>query len=299
MNIAVFTKNRVNPAYAAARLGAERAAARLGARVAHYVPDEPDNPDEQYALLERALAERHDAIALSPVHPTRLHAVICKVNAAGIPLIGFISRPNAGKWDAFVGSDDYRLATEVASYLFRALSGEADVVIIEGSADSSTSIDRVRGFHAAAAGHPGIRIAGACSGRYQFESARREFAKLLAETDRVDAVLAANDVMALGAIAALRAAGRDALVAGVNAIPEAIAAIKKGSMLVTADFSAMNLGAVAAECAIRRARGEAVPEEILLPVQIVDRSNVSAWDRPYEERACLNWADALKHGVKR
>ena len=103
--------------------------------------------------------------------------------------------------------------------------------------------------------------------------------------------------MALGAIAALRAADRNAWVGRVSAVPEAVAAIKSGSMLAMADFSALNLGALAAECAIRRARGEPVPGEILLPVQIVDRGNVSAWDRPYEERACLDWAEALKLGV--
>ena len=51
--IAVFTKNRTNPAYDAARLGAERTAARFGATVVHFVPDSPDNVDEQIVLIER------------------------------------------------------------------------------------------------------------------------------------------------------------------------------------------------------------------------------------------------------
>ena len=298
MKIAVFTKNRINPAYGAARLGAERAAARLGARVTHYVPEVADDATEQSALLERAVADRPDAIALAAVHPTRVDAAIRKVNAGGIPLVGFISRSGEGKWDSFVGADDYRLGIELASYLFRKLSGKGDVVIIEASADSVTSIDRARGFRDTAAKYPGVRIVGTCNGAYQFEAARQEMARLLKDAARIDAVLAANDVMALGAIAALQAAGRSALVAGVNGIPDAIDAIKRGAMLATADFSAMNLGAVATECAIRRARGEAIPREILLPVEIVDRSNVGAWDLPYERRPCLEWAEALRIGVK-
>ena len=298
MKIAVFTKNRVNPAYGAARLGAERAAARLGARVTHYVPEVADDAAEQSALLERAVADRPDAIALATVHPTRVDAAIRKVNAGGIPLVGFISRSREGKWDSFVGADDYRLGIKLASYLFGRLSGKGDIVIIEASADSVTSMDRARGFRDTAAKYPGICIVGTCNGAYQFEAARQEMARLLEGAARIDAILAANDVMALGAIAALQAAGRSALVVGVNGIPDAIDAIKRGAMLATADFSAMNLGAVATECAIRRARGEAVPREILLPVEIIDRSNVGAWDLPYEHRQCLEWAEALRIGVK-
>ena len=51
--IAVFTKNRTNPAYEAARLGADRTAARLGAITVHYVPDTPDSAPEQIALIAR------------------------------------------------------------------------------------------------------------------------------------------------------------------------------------------------------------------------------------------------------
>lgn len=297
MRIAVFTKNNTNPAYAAARLGAERAAARCGAQVVHYVPNEPDNVDEQSALLEQALQGRLDAIALSPVHPTRLAPLMDRARVAGIPIVAFISRPAAGHWDAFVGCDDFQIGRDVADCLFRALEGCGDIVIVEGSSVSSTSIERVRGFHAAAQRHPGIRVVASCQGQYQFEPARREFARALARIERLDGVVAANDLMALAVIAVLRDASRAARVVGVNAIPEAVAAIKSGALLATADFSALNLGALATESAIRRARGEAVPREILLPVEIVDRNNVNTWDRPYEERPCVEWKAALAHAT--
>jgi ribose transport system substrate-binding protein len=55
-------------------------------------------------------------------------------------------------------------------------------------------------------------------------------------------------------------------------------------MLATADFNAMQMAALATECAIRHLRGERVPADIELPVAIVDRHNAEAWDRPYEQR---------------
>ena len=62
--IAVFTKNRTNPAYEAARLGADRVAERFGATTTHYVPDVPDDVPQQIALIGRAIAERPDAAVL-------------------------------------------------------------------------------------------------------------------------------------------------------------------------------------------------------------------------------------------
>ena len=293
MKLAVFTKNRSNPAYTAARLGADRAAARLGAHAVHYVPEEPDDPAEQIALIGQALAERPDAMVLVPVHPTAVNAAVRKVNAAGIPLVTCINRLTEGHSVAYVGSEDYPLALGIARYLFERLGGKGDVVIVEGPPESVTSIARVRAFRDAAGAYPGIRIVGACSGRYLLEPAREAMTAMLTAYPRIDAILAANDIMAIGVIEALRAAGRHALLAGVNAIPQAIAAIKSGDMIATADFNAMNMACLASECAIRHVRGEAVPKEIILPVQIVDASNCSLWDRPYEDRACADWGDVL------
>ena len=108
----------------------------------------------------------------------------------------------------------------------------------------------------------------------------------------VDAVLCANDVMALGVLDALAARptrGAPPLVAGVNAIPEAVAAIAAGRMLATANFDAMAMSEIAAEAAVRHLRGEAIPAEIMLPVQVIDATNCAAWNRPYEARPSPEW----------
>lgn len=168
--IAVFTKNRTNADYEGAQVGADRVAAAFGARAVHYVPQAPDDPSEQGALIERAIAERPDAIVLVPVHQSEIDASILKIDAARVSL------PQ---------------------------------------------------------------------------------------------------------------------VAGVNAVPEAIAAIKAGRMLATADFDAMKMACIATEAALRHLRGEALPSRIMLPVQIVDASNCVSWNRPYAERDCPGWADVI------
>ena len=290
MKLAVFTKNLNNPAYAAARLGADRVAASFGAQVRHFVPTTPDDAAQQTALVHEALRWSPDALVFAAVHPTRVQDAVAAVRAAGVPIFAFVSRMDPGQALSFVGASDTRLARDIALYLFEHLRGRARLAIVEGPADSVTSRERVAAFDAAVRDAPGVRLVARCTGAYQREPAREAFADVLARHADVDAVLVANDIMALWVLDALQAAGRRAAVVGVNAIPQAITAIREGRMLATADFNAMQMCALATECALRHGRGEAVPSDVELPVGIVDASNAAQWDLPYEERALLTLA---------
>jgi ribose transport system substrate-binding protein len=290
--IAVFTKNRTNPAYEAARLGADRAAMRLGAATLHYVPEQPDNVPEQIALIERAITQRPDAVVFVPVHETAVNDAILGFDAARIPLFNFVTRTTIGQRVCFVGSDDHALAKSIARHLFSKLSGRGEIVIVEGTPASATSRERLNGFHAALAEYPDIRVRLSLRGDYQRDVARAVFAGATDKLQGVDAVLCANDTMALGVLDVLGTGNLDRpLVVGVNAIPEAIAAIEAGQMLATASFDAMAMSGIATEAAVRHLRGETVPREIMLPVQIVDAANYSAWNLPFEVRSWPSWED--------
>jgi ribose transport system substrate-binding protein len=291
--LAVFTKNRSNPAYAAARLGAARTAKRFGARTVDYVPQKPDDAAEQIALIDKAIAERPDAIVLVPVHPTQLNDAIRRIVEARIPLVGFLNAYTEPGPVSYVGADDRAIGVKIATYLYEHLGGRGDVLVLEGAPHSVTSRARVEGFRDALGRFPGIRIAATICGDYLREPAARAMAEFLKTGTSFDTVLAANDDMALGALQALDAAGRRATVVGVNAIPEAIAAIKGGRLLATADFSALAISEIATEAAIRHLKGERIPHEIMLPVDVVDRSNCAAWDQPFEERSPIRWDDVV------
>jgi ribose transport system substrate-binding protein len=288
--LAVFTKNRKNPAYVGARLGADRAAARHGCVVTHCVPDKPDDVNEQHALLEAAYAERPDALLIAPAHATALNGTLRRMQADGIPILCFVSRPEEIACTCFVGSDDRALARGIADYLFDRLERGGNVVTLEGHPDAITTAPRAAGFRDAARARGNIRIVDSRPGYFLRDGGHAGMAELLAAQPRIDGVLAANDFMALGALDAMRETGRKIPIVGVNATPEGVQAIKAGDMLASASFDAMKMACLGLEAAVRVLCGEQVPAEILLPVEVVDRTNCAAWDLSYAQRPLPEWA---------
>ena len=291
--LAMFTKNRENPAYSAARLGAERVAAQMNARVTHYVPVTPDSATEQQTLVDQAIATKPDAVLFVATDPEAMVPSIQKLNAARIPVFSFVNRLVGGESVSHAGSDDIALAVDVANYLFLNINLKGRVLVLEGTPGSMSGRDRMTGFTLAFAKHPHITRVADVPGEFLQSTARREMARVLADGVQFDAILAANDAMALGAIDALETAGKPLPpIVGVNAVPDAIAAINAGKLLATASFDAMKMACLAAEAAMRYLNGETVPREIVLPVEVVDRANSTAWDLPFDVRALPVW-DAI------
>ncbi|HTE15170.1 MAG TPA: sugar ABC transporter substrate-binding protein, partial [Burkholderiales bacterium] len=271
---AVFTKNRLNPAYTAARMGADKVAARLGARTVHYVPEQPDHVGEQQALVMKAVAARPDACLFVATDAEAMIPYVQKLNAEDIPVFSFVNRLLGGEWVSFAGSDDRALAVRIANHLFAHIRQRGRVLVLAGTQGSVSGRDRLIGFADAFSAAPGIMRVADLPGEFLQDAARTVMMQFLATGTPFDAVLAANDAMALGVIEALSQAKKPLCpIVGVNAVPAAIDAIKAGTLLATASFDAMKMACLATEAAVRHLRGERVPREIMLPVEIVDRSN--------------------------
>jgi ribose transport system substrate-binding protein len=291
LRLAAFTKNGVNPNYQAFLQGVERAAAAAGATATRHFPATPDHAEQQIALLRAVVAERPDAILFAPADDAALAGPVAEALASGIPLIGFVNRM-AGAFTSFVGADDAAMGRTIAGVLIAALGGTGDVVLIEGPASAPTSRDRGRGFRAAIAAAPGIRLLGTAPGQYLRGPGAAAMAGLLAAHPRIDGVICTNDLMALGALDALAAIGRTALVVGNNGTIEAAQAVGEGRLLATMDYDGFKMGAVAAMAALRHLAGRPVPREILLPAQVITHANHAAWLVPIEARPLPAW-DAM------
>ncbi len=293
MTIAVFTKNTTNPAYQAFRIAADQIGRSAGARIQHFVPKQPDNVDEQQAMVEQVLKERPDAVVFIPVDDVVMVGSVKKLNEAKIPVV-LASNPLLGNFVTYVGADDFEIGYREARYLFEKLGGKGKIVVIEGTAGAPTNRERVRGYKRAFAEYPGINVLGFATGNYQQPDARRVMEKFLAEHPQIDAVLSANDSMALGALDALKAANRNAVVIGINGIIPAVKQIESGSMLASVDFNMFKIGCAATRAALRYLNHESLPDKVILPAEIIDKTNYEAWLVPVEQRSCPQWDEFLR-----
>ncbi len=293
MTIAVFTKNQTNPAYEAFRVAADRIAQATGVRVVHFVPKQPDNVDEQKAMVEQVLKDKPDVVIFIPVDDVAMIPSVKELNAANIPVV-LVANPLPGNFVTYVGADDYEIGYRQAHYLFEALGGKGKVVVIEGTPAAPTNRERVRGYKRAVAEYPGIEVLGSGNGNYQQPDAKRAMEKFLAAYPQIDAVLAANDGMALGALEALKEAGRTSVVIGVNGILPAVQQIETGEILASVDFNMFKMGCTATRAAVRYLKREPLPEKVILPAEIIDKTNYKAWLVPVEERTCPEWAELAR-----
>ena len=293
MTIAVFTKNSTNPAYQALRIAADQIGRAAEARIVHYVPKKPDNVDEQKEMVEQVLKDRPDAVIFIPVDDVAMIDSVKKLNEAKIPVV-LVSNPLPGSFVTYVGADDNEIGYREARYLFEHLGGKGRIVIIEGTPAAPTNRERVRGYKRALAEYPAIEVLGFGAGNYQQPDAKQVMEKFLEQYQQIDAVLSANDSMALGALEALKAANRTAVVIGINGILPAVKAIESGNLLASVDFNMFKIGCAATRAAVRYLNHEQLPDKVMLPAEIIDKSNYKAWLVPVEERSCPEWSEFVR-----
>jgi ribose transport system substrate-binding protein len=285
-SIAVFTKNLTNPYFQAVRVGTETAAKKLGVNVMQYVPTKPDSIPEQLSQVEDVIVKKPNAIVFIPVDYKALVPAVEKINAAKIPVTNITDRSAAGDFVAFVGADDYSIGRAVGKRLLDAMGGKGNVIILEGVKGSLTSTNRVRGFNDTLKEYPNVKLLASQPGNFQRLNALQVMENLMQSFPQIDGVLAANDPMAVGAIEALEAANRKALVVGINGSKEAIDLIKSGKLLASGDFNGFIQGCIGTEIAVRNLRKQSTPKEVMLKPIVVDKTNYAPYEVPVEQRTC-------------
>jgi len=287
--VAVFTKNQTNPFFNNVRVGAENAAKQLGAKIIQYVPTKPDSIPEQMSQVEDVIVKKPDAIVFTPVDYKALIPGVEKMNAAGIPVINVTDHMAGGTIVSFVGIDDYKVGRATAEALMKALGGKGNVVIIEGVKGSLSNQDRTRGLTDVTKSYPNVRLLTTQAGNFQRLNALQVMENLMQSFPQIDGVMAANDAMAIGAIEALDAANRKAIVVGINGTKEAVDAVKAGKLLASGQADPFMQGCLATMMAIRHLRHQPIVAEMFLPPSVIDASNYKEFDMPVEARSCPKW----------
>ena len=235
----------------------------------------------QAAQVDSLVARRVRAIILEPADPAGgggVAAAIARAQRAGVPVFTVETPVPDAPVVSHIGSDARGAGELLAWYLARRLGGGGNVAILDQPA-----VARARafgaGFRLVLARFPNVRIvANPAVDPGTRAAAERRTAALLAADQSVNAVAAPDAELALGALAALQAAGRtDVLVAGYGVTPEIQAAIARGTPFVAAARpQAGTVGRYAIEVAASHLRGNRVMAFVPVPVRLVDRDSLVA-----------------------
>ena len=280
LEFALITKNLINPFWITMKKGGELAAKDLGIELTYYAPIKPDNVLEQISIMENLIIRKVDCIVVVPADSKGIIPGIQKANQAGIVVVTSNTRAFGGEVVSHVGVGNYEAAYEAAKYLINKLGGQGKVIILEGTPGSETAMERKRGFDDAIREYPDITVLTSQTAKYVRKEGMRVMENLLERFPKIDAVIAANDEMALGAIEAIKAAGRmgEIIISGFDANDDAVKAVARGELLVTVDQGPVEQAYWAVLAGYVYLQGHArVPKYIPVPAKLVDKNNVKEY----------------------
>ena len=246
---------------------AEGAKAHADSHAADYelivngIQDETDLAG-QVSLVEQMVAQQVAAIVIAPADSKALVSVLRKASQAGIVVVNIDNRLDADVLQEqqvqipFVGPDNRAGAKNVGLELAKVLQAGDEIAILEGLETSFNGQQRKLGFTEAAA-EAGLRVVASQSAQWEMEISSQVTAALLTAHPGLRGIMACNDSMALGALAAVRAAGRsDVKIAGFDNIGAVRQAVLDGQIAVTADQHGDQLAVYGIETALELLRGE-------------------------------------------
>ncbi|GAE27980.1 inositol transport system sugar-binding protein [Halalkalibacter wakoensis JCM 9140] len=246
--------------------------------------DAQNDSARQMDQIENFITRNVDAIVINPVDTTAAVDIINLVNNAGIPII-VANRTFDGVEEAtaYVGSESIQSGLLQMEEVAELLGGEGNIAIMEGMLGHEAQIKRTEGNIEIIDQHDGLEVVLQNTAKFDRSEGMRLMENWLNSGADIDAVVANNDEMALGAILALEAAGKleDVLVAGIDATPAALESMKAGQLGVTVFQDAKGQGANSIITAVKAANGEEV-EDVLVPYQLVTPENVDEYIAKYE-----------------
>lgn len=243
--------------------------------LANGIKDELDVA-RQIDMVEQMIAQKVAAVVIAPADSKALVAVCKKAQDAGLVVVNIDNKLDdsvlAEKQARipFVGPDNRKGARAVGDFLVKHLKPGAKVAVIEGPPNAFNAQQRRLGFHESMKA-AGMNIVSSQSGYWETDKANQVAAAIITEHPDLQAILASNDSMALGAIAALRAAGKlEAVkVVGYDNISAVQTLLKEGRILATADQHADQIAVFGIEYALQLLKTKSVPADKETPVDLI------------------------------
>lgn len=237
---------------------------------------------KQVEQIESFIAQQVDAIIMNPCEVEASSPAVTKALAANIPIINVNSETSA-KPSAFVGSDDVESARIALKFIAEKLNGKGNVLMMQGYMGQAAQLKREQGAREMLKQYPGLKLLSSQTAEWDRAKGMSLMENWIQSFgSQINAVFAHNDEMGMGAVKALTDAGlKDkVIVVSIDAIPDALQAVKKGTLDATIFQNAQQQGSKAIEVAIKAANKQPYDKETLIPFQLVTKANVDQFIKP-------------------
>ncbi|CAO3433328.1 substrate-binding domain-containing protein [Azospirillum doebereinerae] len=241
------------------------------------VLDAANRPAKQVSDIEDLVTRRVDAILISTYFSEAVAPAIREANRAGVPII-VLSSGLVGDvdWTVHLSVDTYASAKTAGEYFVKRLDGKGNLIQVEGSPGSTVNQNRGKGWHEVVDKVPGFKLAGRIMADYDRAKALKGMEDMLQSNAKIDAVYAHSEDMALGAIQAIREAGRskEMFVTGYDGVAtETLKAIHEGDLAMVMSYHPFGVEGV--EAAVRVLEKKPIPKTIAFSAPMIDKNNVA------------------------
>ena len=239
--------------------------------------DAQQKQENQIKALRNFITQGVDVILFTGVVSTGWEEVLKEVNDEGIPLILVDRLPDCIDQIDYVAAfggdfveEGRRQVAWAGEYLKSVGRGEEEVnvVIMEGTTGASAQVGRTEGNLAAIEAYPNMKVVGQQSGNFTRAEGQALMESWLKSIDKIDVLIAQNDDMALGAVDAIKAAGKvpgkDIIIVGCDSVKAAFDAIVAGDMNATIECTPL-YGPFVVEAVEKLQAGETMSKEIIHP----------------------------------
>lgn len=241
----------------------------------------------QQNQVQNFIANGVDAIIVNAVDGAATPAMTQLATQAGVPLV-YVNHPPIDhaalpEGTSFVGSNEEESGTMQTREVCRMLGGKGNVLVLMGPLENEASAVRTRDIEQVIATPEcsGMKIVDRQVGNWNRTQGQDITTNWLSSGVGFDAIISNNDEMAIGAIQSLKAAGMPmdkVVIAGIDATPDGLAAMKEGDLDVTVFQDATKQGEVAVETALAMAHGDKPARNIWVPFQPVTTENLASFE---------------------
>ena len=254
-----------NPFFVTLTEGAKKAASEKNVELV--VVDAGDDAAKQTSDIEDLVSRNVGVLIVNPVDSDAVAPAVKSAMSQGIKVIAVDRGVNGVDVDCQIASDNVAGARMATEYLMELVGEGAKVAELQGVPGASATIDRGEGFHQVA--DKSLQVAASQTANFNRAEGMTVMENILQSDGAIKGVFAHNDEMALGAVEAVAASGKDIKIVGFDATDDAQKAVKDGKMAATVAQKPDKMGETAIETAVKIMAGETVDKSIPVEVELI------------------------------